>query len=377
MSFSFDFQTEQSLSRKFFHLNWGLAALVTLIAAIGFMALYSAANGHLDPWASRQITRFCVGFIIMLVVALIDIRFWYRMSYPIFIVGFVLLVIVEFMGQMGMGAQRWINLYFIQIQPSELMKLAIVMAMARYFHTSTADDMRRLSFLIVPVLMVLLPVGLVLLQPNLGTATIMMVDGATMLFIAGAPLWLYFLGAASLVVLVPAVWHFYMHDYQKQRVLTFLDPESDPLGSGYHITQSKIALGSGGIEGRGFLQGTQSKLDFLPEKQTDFIFTLWAEEWGLFGGTLLLVLFGLVFLYCGWIAFRCRHAFGRYLVFGLMVNFSLYVFINVAMVMGLIPVVGIPLPLVSYGGTAMIACLVGFGLIMSASIHRDAKLARF
>lgn len=377
MSFSFDFQTEQSLSRKFFNLNWGLAALVTLIAAIGFMALYSAANGHLDPWASRQITRFCVGFIIMLVVALIDIRFWYRMSYPIFIVGFVLLVIVEFMGQMGMGAQRWINLYFIQIQPSELMKLAIVMAMARYFHTSTADDMRRLSFLIVPVLMVLLPVGLVLLQPNLGTATIMMVDGATMLFIAGAPLWLYFLGAASLVVLVPAVWHFYMHDYQKQRVLTFLDPESDPLGSGYHITQSKIALGSGGIEGRGFLQGTQSKLDFLPEKQTDFIFTLWAEEWGLFGGTLLLVLFGLVFLYCGWIAFRCRHAFGRYLVFGLMVNFSLYVFINVAMVMGLIPVVGIPLPLVSYGGTAMIACLVGFGLIMSASIHRDAKLARF
>lgn len=377
MSFSFDFQTEQSLSRKFFNLNWGLVALVTLIAAIGFMALYSAANGHLDPWASRQITRFFIGFLIMLGVALIDIRFWYRMSYPIFIIGFVLLVIVEFMGQMGMGAQRWINLGFIQIQPSELMKLAIVMAMARYFHTSTMDDMRRLSFLVVPVLMVLLPVGLVLLQPNLGTATIMIVDGATMLFIAGAPLWLYFLGAASLVVLVPAVWHFYMHDYQKQRVLTFLDPESDPLGSGYHITQSKIALGSGGIEGRGFLQGTQSKLDFLPEKQTDFIFTLWAEEWGLFGGTLLLVLFGLVFLYCGWIAFRCRHAYGRYLVFGLMVNFSLYVFINVAMVMGLIPVVGIPLPLVSYGGTAMIACLVGFGLIMSASIHRDAKLARF
>ncbi len=377
MSFSFDFQTEQSFSRKFFHLNWGLVALVTLIAAIGFMALYSAANGNLDPWASKQIIRFCVGFIIMLGVAMIDIRFWYRMSYPIFIIGFVLLVIVEFMGQMGMGAQRWINLGFIQIQPSELMKLAIVMAMARYFHTSTMDDMRRLSFLIVPVLMVLLPVGLVLLQPNLGTATIMMVDGATMLFIAGAPLWLYFLGAASLVVMVPAVWHFYMHDYQKQRVLTFLDPESDPLGSGYHITQSKIALGSGGIEGRGFLQGTQSKLDFLPEKQADFIFTLWAEEWGLFGGTLLLVLFGLVFLYCGWIAFRCRHAYGRYLVFGLMVNFSLYVFINVAMVMGLIPVVGIPLPLVSYGGTAMIACLVGFGLIMSASIHRDAKLARF
>lgn len=376
MSFSFDFQTEQSLSRKFFNLNWGLVALVTLIAAIGFMALYSAANGHLDPWASRQIIRFCVGFIIMLVVAMIDIRFWYRMSYPIFIIGFVLLVIVEFMGQMGMGAQRWINLGFIQIQPSELMKLAIVMAMARYFHTSTMDDMRRLSFLIVPVLMVLLPVGLVLLQPNLGTATIMMVDGATMLFIAGAPLWLYFLGAASLVVMVPAVWHFYMHDYQKQRVLTFLDPESDPLGSGYHITQSKIALGSGGIEGRGFLQGTQSKLDFLPEKQTDFIFTMFAEEMGLVGAVALVVLYALVLAYCFSTALFARNQFGRLVAVGVTMTFFLYVFINMAMVMGLIPVVGVPLPLISYGGTAAVTIMIGFGLIMSVQVHRDVTIGR-
>ncbi len=336
MNLSFDIHTDQKLSQKFFHLNWGLIVLISIISGIGFLALYSAAAGHLDPWASRQIVRFLVGFVMMIVIAMVDIRFWYRIAYPAYLIGFVLLVIVEFMGQIGMGAQRWIDLGFVQIQPSELMKIALVMAMARYFHSATSEDMRRLSFLLVPALMMVLPIGLVLLQPNLGTATIMAVDGAAMMFIAGAPLWIYFLGAASLVALIPAVWIFYMHDYQKQRVLTFLDPESDPLGSGYHITQSKIALGSGGIDGRGFLQGTQSKLNFLPEKQTDFIFTLWAEEWGLLGGVLLLVLFGLVFLYCGWISFRCRHAFGRYLVFGLMVNFSLYVFINVAMVMGLI-----------------------------------------
>ena len=377
MGLSFDIQTDQRPLQKLGNLNWGLVLLITVIATIGFAALYSAANGSFEPWALKQIIRFMVGFVMMLVIAMIDIRFWYRIAYPTFLIGFVLLVIVEFMGQIGMGAQRWINLGFIQIQPSELMKIALIMAMARYFHAATNEDMKRLSFLIVPALMMVLPIGLVLLQPNLGTATILAVDGVTMMFIAGAPLWIYILGGASLVALIPAVWMFYMHDYQKQRVLTFLNPESDPLGAGYHITQSKIALGSGGVDGRGFLQGTQSKLNFLPEKETDFIFTLWAEEWGLLGGTLLLLLFGLVFLYCGWIAFRCRHAFGRYLVFGLMVNFSLYVFINVAMVMGLIPVVGIPLPLVSYGGTAILACLAGFGLIMSASIHKDARLARF
>lgn len=377
MSLSFDIHNEQNLLQKLINLNWGLITLITLISCIGFMALYSAAAGHFDPWASRQIMRFIVGFIMMVAIAMVDIRFWYRIAYPLYGIGFVLLVIVEFMGQVGMGAQRWIDLGFIQIQPSELMKIALVMAMARYFHQATNEDMKRLSFLLMPALMMILPIGLVLLQPNLGTATIMAVDGAAMMFIAGAPLWLYLLGGASLVALVPAVWYLYMHDYQKQRVLTFLDPKSDPLGSGYHITQSKIALGSGGFDGRGFLQGTQSKLNFLPEKQTDFIFTLWAEEWGLLGGAFLLLLFGLVFLYCGWIAFRCRNAFARFLVFGLMINFSLYVFINVAMVMGLIPVVGIPLPLVSYGGTAMLACMAGFGLIMSASLHKDARLARF
>jgi rod shape determining protein RodA len=202
-----------------------------------------------------------------------------------------------------------------------------------------------------------------------------MIGGIAVFFVAGAPLWLFIAGITATVVSAPVAWHF-LHDYQKQRILTFLNPESDPLGAGYHITQSKIALGSGGLDGKGFLKGSQSHLNFLPEKQTDFIFTLWAEEWGFIGGAFLLLLFGLIFLYAGWISFRCRHGYGRLLAFGLMVNFSLYVFINIAMVMGLIPVVGAPLPLVSYGGTAMMAAMIGFGLIMSCSIHRDAKLPR-
>ena len=251
----------------------------------------------------------------------------------------------------------------------------VVMALARYFHTATLDDMRRIPYLVIPLLIVLAPVGLVLLQPDLGTSLMIIMAGAAMFFMAGASIWLYIGGAVGVAALIPVAWHF-MRDYQKQRVLTFLDPERDPLGAGYHITQSKIALGSGGVEGKGFLEGTQSRLNFLPEKQTDFIFTLWAEEFGLFGGGMLLILFGLVFMYGLWISVRGRQNYMRYLALGLSVNFSLYVFINIAMVMGLIPVVGAPLPLISYGGTSMLAAMIGFGLMMSCSIHQHTKVSR-
>jgi rod shape determining protein RodA len=223
--------------------------------------------------------------------------------------------------------------------------------------------------------MILAPVGLVMLQPDLGTGGKILLAGAAVIFLAGAPIWIFVLGIVGGIAAMPVGWMF-LHEYQKDRVRTFMNPEADPLGAGYHIIQSKIALGSAGIEGKGFLQGSQAHLNFLPEKQTDFIFTLWAEEWGLLGGVFLLAIMALIFLYCGWIAFRCRHGFGRLLAFGLMVNFSLYVLINVAMVMGVIPVVGVPLPLISYGGTAMLSILVGFGLIMSCNIHRDTKLPR-
>jgi rod shape determining protein RodA len=249
------------------------------------------------------------------------------------------------------------------------------MALARYFHAATIEDMRRFKFLIVPALIIVAPVSLVLLQPDLGTSLMIIMAGVSMFFMAGASIWLFIAGAVIVCASIPIAWQF-MHDYQKARVMTFLNPESDPLGAGYHITQSKIALGSGGMEGKGFLQGTQSNLNFLPEKQTDFIFTLWAEEWGLFGGLALLGLFGLIFAYGIWIALRARQNYSRFLVLGLIVNFSLYVFINIGMVMGLLPVVGAPLPLISYGGTSMLASLIAFGLIMSASIHRDSKVTR-
>lgn len=356
-------------------INWGLIILIGAIASVGFAALYSAAGGDIHPWAYKQMIRFGLGFFMMIVIALIDVRWWYKLAWPIYIVGFLLLVFVEVSGKIGMGAQRWISIGGMNIQPSEFMKIAVVLLLARYFHSASLEDMRRWRFLIFPALLIGAPVALVLLQPDLGTSLMISSAGGAMLFIAGAPILLFVaiivLGAAS----IPVVWTF-MHDYQKKRVMTFLDPSSDPLGAGYHITQSKIAIGSGGVEGKGFLNGSQSHLNFLPEKQTDFIFTLWVEEWGLMGGLLLLFLFSLVFLYGALIASKSRNAFGRYLALGLTINFSLYVFINIGMVMGLLPVVGAPLPMVSYGGTSMLAALIAFGLIMSCSVYRDSKVTR-
>ena len=375
ISSAISIHNELSLGQKILSLNWVLIALIVIVASIGFTALYSAAGGSLSPWASRQMMRFAIGFVGMIIIALIDIRWWYKLSWFFFGIGMILLVTVEVIGHTGMGAQRWINLGFMKLQPSEIMKIAVVMALARYFHAATIEDMRRLKFLIVPAMIIVAPVSLVLLQPDLGTSLMIIMAGVSVFFMAGASIWLFIAGAVIVCASIPIAWQF-MHDYQKARVMTFLNPESDPLGAGYHITQSKIALGSGGMEGKGFLQGTQSNLNFLPEKQTDFIFTLWAEEWGLFGGAALLGLFGLIFAYGIWIALRARQNYARFLVLGLTVNFSLYVFINIGMVMGLLPVVGAPLPLISYGGTSMLASLIAFGLIMSASIHRDSKVTR-
>lgn len=375
MALSFDIQRDMTIGQKLQQMSWGLILLISMVACIGFTALYSAAGGHIDPWASRQMARFAVGVVGMVIIALIDIKMWYRAAYPFYAAGLILLIIVEIMGKIGMGAQRWIDLGFIQLQPSEFMKIAVILALARYFHAASMEDMRRITFLIPAALLILVPVGLVMVQPDLGTGGMIMLAGAGVVFLAGAPLWIFIGGIIAGCAAVPVAMMF-LHDYQRKRIETFLNPEADPMGAGYHIIQSKIALGSAGIEGKGFLKGSQAHLNFLPEKQTDFIFTLWAEEWGLLGGVFLLVLMGLIFTYCGLIALRCRHGFGRILAFGLMVNFSLYVLINVAMVMGVVPVVGVPLPLISYGGTAMLSILMGFGLIMSCNIHRDSKLPR-
>lgn len=373
---SFGLNNSLSLGQKFQQLNWGLIILISMVAFVGFTALYSAAGGSFHPWVSKQLLRFAMGMCGMIFIAVTDIKIWHRLAYPAYVACLVLLIIVEVMGKIGMGAQRWIDLGFIQLQPSELMKIAVVMALARYFHAMLMEDIRRLTALFFPALIVLLPMALEIFQPDLGTALVTGMSALGLFFVAGVPAWLFILGIVIIGAAAPVAWFFVLHDYQKQRVLTFLDPESDPLGSGYHIMQSKIALGSGGVSGKGFLQGSQSHLNFLPEKQTDFIFTLYAEEWGLIGGFFLLGVFSLIMMYCAWIALRCRHDFGRLLAFGLMINFSLYVFINVAMVMGLLPVVGVPLPMVSYGGTSMLSVLAGFGLVMSCNIYRDSKVPR-
>ncbi len=372
---AFQRNPEPPLSEKFWQINWGLVVLITLVACAGFAMLYSAANGSMDPWASRQMARFGAGLALLVVVALIDIRFWFRYAYVIYFVSFALLGAVEVMGSMGMGAQRWIDLGVIQLQPSEFMKVALVIALARYFHGIAQEDISRPTLLLIPTILALAPAALVLKQPDLGTAGMLMMAGGAVFFAAGVRVWKFAVVLASALAAIPVGWQF-LRDYQRQRVLTFLDPESDPWGSGYHIIQSKIAFGSGGLFGKGFMEGTQSHLNFLPEKQTDFIFTMLAEEFGMVGGLTLLGLYALIFVYGAAIALRSRNQFGRLLAMGLTFNFFLYVFINMAMVMGLIPVVGVPLPLISYGGTAMLALMTAFGLMISVYVHRDVRIGR-
>ena len=366
---------ELTFADKLRGIQWGLVLLVAMISGIGFAMLYSAANGNLQPWASRQMTRFAIAFLPMIVVALVDTRHWFRLAYWIYGLSLLLVAAVDLRGIAGLGAQRWIDLGVLQLQPSEVMKIALVLALARYFHSVSSENAGRLVHLIVPSLMILIPAVLVLKQPDLGTAMMLLATGIVLLFLGGVRLWVFAAGALAAGGAMPIAWHF-LRDYQKTRFYTFMDPDRDPLGAGYHILQSKIALGSGGLFGKGFLAGTQSHLSFLPEKHTDFIFTMIAEEFGLVGGLALLALYVLVVAYAFAIALRSRSQFGRLLGLGIAVNFFLYVFINTAMVMGLIPVVGVPLPLISYGGTAMITALIGFGLLMNVGIHRDVRINR-
>jgi rod shape determining protein RodA len=357
------------------HIRWSLFVLLALVAGIGVAMLYSAADGSIQPWAVRHAIRFAVAMLLAVSVAVTDLRIWLRYAYWIYGVVLLMLVGVEIAGEIGMGAQRWIDLGVISLQPSELMKIAVVLALARYFHGLDEDSIRRPLRLILPTLLVLVPAGLVLKQPDLGTAVMLLAGGGGLFFAAGVPIWMFAVVLAAGCGALPVAWEF-LHDYQRRRVLTFLDPENDPLGAGYHILQSKIALGSGGLFGKGFLNGTQSHLNFLPEKQTDFIFTMFAEEFGLVGTLALLLLYTLILGYCLAIALAARSQFSRLLAIGITLTFFLYVAINMAMVMGLIPVVGVPLPLVSYGGTAALSLMIGFGLVQCVHVHRDIFIGR-
>ena len=360
---------------KLGRVSWGLIALTTVIASIGLGMLYSAADGNMAPWASQQLIRFATGLAMLLGIGFINIRIWMRWAYVIYAVTLVALVSVEVFGFIGMGAQRWISFGWFQIQPSELMKIALILALARYFHRTILEDARRPLLLIAPILMVMAPTILVLRQPDLGTAAMLVLAAAAVFFVSGVAVRYFLVGGMLAASAVPIAWHF-LRDYQKERILMFLNPEADPLGAGYHILQSKIALGSGGIFGRGFMHGTQSHLNFLPEHQTDFIFTMLAEELGLVGALGLITLYLLLFVYGFAISLGSRNHFGRLLGIGLTTTLFLYVFINIAMVIGLVPVVGVPLPLVSYGGTAMMTVLGSLGLLTSIFVHRDEQIGR-
>ena len=364
-----------SLLQRLLQINLILVLLICLPALVGFAMLYSAAGGEMEPWAARQIIRFGFGLVIMFGVALVDIRFWLKSAYFIYAGAFALLIGVELIGDAAMGAQRWVNIGPLQLQPSEIMKIAMIIALARYFHSVAIEDIKRISVLIPPLVLILAPAALVLRQPDLGTAGLLAVSGTMMLFLAGLRLWKLGVAFAGLLGAIPVAWQF-LREYQKTRILTFINPESDPLGAGYHILQSKIAFGSGGIFGKGFLAGTQSRLNFLPEKQTDFIFTMLAEEFGLAGGIALLLLYFALIAYASVVSLRCNSQFGRMLGMGIVTTFFLYVFINMAMVMGLVPIVGVPLPLISYGGSAMLTLLFGFGLVLNVYIHRDTQIGR-
>jgi len=363
------------LAGKLLQLNWPFLALVTAITLIGVAALYSVAGGSIEPWASRHVVRYCVGLALMFAIAFIDIRWWLRAAYPLYALAIVLLVLVPIIGVESGGARRWLGYGEASFQPTELMKIALVLALARYYQWLSPQKVSWPHALLLPLLMISAPIVLALEQPDLGTAALFGIIGAGLLFLAGVS-WVYFAGAiAAVIAALPHIWE-RLHDYQQERVLTFFDPGRDPLGSGYHILQSKIAIGSGGVAGKGFMQGTQAQLNFLPEKHTDFIFTMFSEEMGFLGGMVLLALYLLALGFIVFMAMRCRGTFARLMAAGVGLCLFAYVFINVAMVTGLLPVVGVPLPLVSYGGTAMLTMMAGFGFVLNAHLNRDVRIDR-
>ena len=349
-------------------LPWGMLATLTAIVLFGLATLYSAAGGSVSPWASNQGLRFVLLSGLMFALSRIPVARWMDIAYPLYGITLVLLLIVELFGKIGMGAQRWIDLGFIRLQPSEFMKIAVVLSLAKFFHRLPAIYVSTPSVLVAPIALFAVPAALVMLQPDLGTAMMISMASVLVIFLAGVGLRWFLTAGAALLAALPVAWSM-LHDYQKNRVLVFMDPEGDPLGTGYHITQSKIAIGSGGLFGKGFLDGTQSHLAYLPEAHTDFIFATMAEEWGVMGGLFVVLTYGYLIRW-GWrLGVAGDTIFTRLTACGLAFTIFLYVSINLAMVMGLAPVVGIPLPLMSYGGSAMMTVLILLGILMA--IHRE------
>jgi len=364
------FETHRALTvgQKLTRVSWSAIALVIALAAVGVVTLYSVAGGSFEPWAQRHAARCAVGLMILVGCALVPVTIWMQAAVPVYLAALALLAAVPVIGSEAMGAKRWLTFGGLSLQPSEFMKVALVLVLARFYAALPAKEVSRPAWIAVALALMALPVALTLKQPDLGTAMLLAGIGLGIMFLAGVSLW-YFAGALVAVVAVLPQVSVHLHDYQRRRIEIFLDPSSDPLGAGYHITQAKIALGAGGLYGQGYLKGTQNQLDFVPEKMTDFIFAMIGEEWGFTGACVVLALFGALISVLFVLAFANRQTFGRLVISGAALSLSIYVVINVGMVTGLVPVVGVPLPLISYGGTAMLGLMVALGLAMSAHVH--------
>lgn len=366
----------RSIRAKMYELNWFLPLLVFGLGCIGVVMIYSATGGQWKLGAQQHFFRLVTSMILMFAVGLMNVRIWFALAYPFYLVSLVLLIGVEFYGISVNGSQRWLDFGITRLQPSELMKLAMVLALAKFYHDLPYWRVSKPVGIIGAMVIIILPVVLILRQPDLGTSLLILATGVTLIFLAGIKWRILVTAVAVTIISGPLIYLYGLKSYQKSRVLTFLNPERDPTGASYHITQSKIALGSGGVNGKGFLQGTQASLKYVPENSTDFIFTVIGEEFGLVGGISTMVIYIAIIAMCFWLSTQCKHIFSRLLVLGLTTTFALYVFINMAMVMGLAPVVGVPLPLISYGGTVMMTVMLGFGLMMSAFLYNDTELPR-
>lgn len=364
-----------TLSEKLKRFSWTLFVPMCLILAISTIILYSAGGGSWRPFAFSQITKMVLGFGVFFFAAFTNIKLWIKSAYLIYAVALIMIILVTFIGHTGMGAQRWLDLGVFHVQPSEFIKIALVLAMARYFAWMNSVEATQIKNYLVPAGLVLVPFALIVAQPDLGTALSLGMIAVGMCYIAGAKKQWFVIAAVLAIMATPIVWYAGLHDYQRERIITFVNPEHDAQGSGYQINQAKIAFGSGGMIGKGYMSGTQSQQQFLPEKHTDFIFTMLGEEFGFVGAFALLMIYVSIIIILFWMAKTCRNRFGQLLCFGFMLNFFVYYFINIAMVLGLMPTVGVPLPLMSFGGSSLLSLMFGFGLCQNAHINKDQQLS--
>jgi rod shape determining protein RodA len=345
-----------------------------LLALTGFVLIYDAAGGKFDTYCKRQILFFAMFSVLCVSIAFIDTALIFQSSYFIYLVSVVLLCIASIIGHTAMGATRWVGVGSIKFQPSELAKLGLVLALARYFSTIPFNSLNRYKYLLIPVVLVAIPFLIVMKQPDLGSALVIAFVATVVFYLAGVNVGKFVAVIVTLVVSMPFIWRYLLKSYQKKRILMFLSPEDDPLGAGYNIIQSKIAVGSGGFFGKGRLESTQAKLDFLPEHHTDFIFSLFAEQFGFIGSIVLLLVFLTLLAACFYVGINHRIHFCRLVVCGLSSILGVHIVINLGMTIGLLPVVGIPLPLISYGGSSLGTLLISFGIILNMSLHRDSKI---